>query len=347
MARILFVVPRRHPNLRFAIEALVGAGHDVCVLAAEPMDYPAPEGLRDEAFGSTPDRDAVARSIAQFDPEIVFLRKSGPLSELAGEILRRHRAQIFLYDQRPATRRRKTRALWKDRLRGRPWRRVTPVPGLDRDRPVAPDTRYLPWPVDLLESGRVAPPPDAPLRVLFVGKLAQPRKNHLTVVEALRPLAAEGSAHLTFVGTTTLAASGADANQLTALRDLAGREPWIEVVEDVPHDEMGRVYATHHACVLPSFNEPLGTAPLEGMPYGTIPLISIEAGSAGCITDGVDGYRIDPRDGPALGARFRDLAEDPSLRARLSDGACHTARTELSPETFLARVDRLLAGRNR
>ena len=201
---------------------------------------------------------------------------------------------------------------------------------------------YLPWPVDVVSLPQTVyrDPAALPVRVLCVGKLAQTRKRQDALIKALVPLA--GQVELTLSGATDRNISGADEAHFAALQDAAARYDWVTIRENVPFEDMPALFASHHICVLPSSNEPLGVAPLEAMAYGTIPVIAQDAGSAGYLTPGRDGVRVDMAVAGALHEALANLVARPDLRQTLSDGAKHTAQTELSPQRFLARIDALL-----
>ncbi|WP_146590107.1 glycosyltransferase family 4 protein [Puniceibacterium confluentis] len=346
MAHVLFVVPRFHTNLFFATRALIGAGHRVTVLAASQSAAMEDHSVVvPQVMGESPARDAVCRVLEADRPDLVLLRTSGALSRQVAQVSRRLRLRVVGYDQRPMTEPRSLRrrlSLW---LQGRPWQRVTPVPGVDAAAPQDQAASYLPWPTAALPlpTGAERDQSDMPVRVLCVGKLAQVRKNQPLLIAALAALGGGDRVRLTLVGSTSRAISGADADHHAVLQQAARENDWIDIRGDVPFAEMPALYAAHHICVLPSVGEPLGSAPVEAMAYGTIPVISLDTGSVGYVTDGVDGLRVDVTVPGALETALAPLLASPELRVRLSDAARRTAETELSPARFVQRIDALLA----
>ncbi|MFP7570021.1 glycosyltransferase family 4 protein [Marivita sp. S2033] len=342
MASILFVVPRFHTNLFFATKALVEAGHQVVVFAASQGRLEDHSHVRPVILGKAPDRADVAARLAALAPDLIFLRRAGDLSKAVYAAARRQRLRVLAYDLHPMTQQRG----WRKRLsywsQQRPWERVTPVPGLDRSAPTDPAAHYLPWPTQAAQLADHAfrDPASFPVRVLCVGKLAQVRKKQDALIAALQPLADRVT--LTLVGATDREISGADEAHYTALRAAEAHCDWITIRADVPFADMPILYASHHVCVLPSTGEPLGVAPLEAMAYGTIPVIAMDAGSAGYITPGQDGMRVDMAQPDGLTEVMTDLVNHPELRRTLSEGARQTAATELSPARFVARVETLL-----
>lgn len=342
MRGIVFVVPRFHTNLFFATKALIDAGYRVAVLAETRSAIEDYTHLEPTVLGKAPDRARLRQLLADLRPDAVFLRHPCALSRHVAPEARRMRLRVLTYDQRPATQRRgcdkRLSWLWQRRA----WERVTPVPGLDGAAVTDPATHFLPFPV-----GELPVPPDGyrdmgsgPVHVLCVGKLAQARKRQDAVIDAMRPMADRVT--LTLAGSTDEAIGGIDVAHRDRLVREAAQNGWIDLRPDTRFAEMPALYASHHLCVLPSVREPLGSAPLEAMAYGAIPVISESAGSAGYIVPGENGVRVDMSVDGALAGVLTRLVDDAELRLRLSYGARRTARTVLSPEAFVRKVGAIL-----
>uniref|UniRef100_UPI0035687C84 hypothetical protein n=1 Tax=Puniceibacterium confluentis TaxID=1958944 RepID=UPI0035687C84 len=116
MAHVLFVVPRFHTNLFFATRALIGAGHQVTVLAASQSTAMEDHSVVvPQVMGEAPTRDAVCRVLEADRPDLVLLRTSGALSRQVARVSRRLRLRVVGYDQRPMTEPRSLRrrlSLW-------------------------------------------------------------------------------------------------------------------------------------------------------------------------------------------------------------------------------------------
>ncbi|MCK0167531.1 glycosyltransferase family 4 protein [Jannaschia sp. S6380] len=343
MATILFIVPRFHTNLWFATRALVEAGHDVEIAAATVADGEDHSFVAPTDIGTTPDAAVVAELMHRVSPELVIVRGDEDLLQNVARAGRRIGARVLSYNLRPMTRvtpvMRRIKNLWQ----GRPRRRITPVPGLDARARRDPTAFHVPFPVAALPHTATARDADGGPRILCVGKIAQRRKNQHLLIDALRPLASAGRPfRLTLIGSSDRAINGLDDDHSEALRAAARDEPWIDLHQDIPFERMADLYAAHDICVLPSVGEPLGAAPLEGMPYGTIPVVSTQAGAAGLIVDGETGLRVDvTRDGD-LQEAMRRLLDDGELRGKLCAGARRFAETELSPARYVARIEALL-----
>ena len=343
---VMFVVPRFHANLWFATRVLIDAGHRVTVLsetqgAAEDRRTVAPRFV-----GPAPGSAILSGVFQDAQPDLVLLRNTSALKRPVAALARQAGTACRLCDQRPLTERRGWRHRLALRLSGLPLRRVTPVPGLDPEAPRDRDATYLPWPVERdpnvpLVRGT------GPVTVLCVGKLGERRKNQHLVVEALREHGRAGRVRLQIVGASGTGAggtgaSGFDAAYLAYL-EAAAAESWIDLRRDVSFAEMPALYAGADICVLPSVHEPLGTAPVEAMAYGAVPVISTGAGSAGYLTEGRDGLRVDVNEPGALATALQQVVNDAPYRARLAAGARATAESELGPARFLERIEALAA----
>lgn len=342
---VLFVVPRFHTNLFFATRALVEAGTEVAIwcletAAAEDHSVVEPDVLPERDIGP----GALFRRLSSLDPELIVLRDVGPMSKrvfLAGTLQRR---RMLAYDQKPF--RRAGRSLLAGvqlLIRGKPGRRMTPVPGL-RLPGRAPDARarYIPLPVDVpSEAQQRAYAPGDRLRILCVGKLTQPRKNHLVLLDALERLSDHHDFAATLVGSSRTDVREGDRGHLDVIMKriaaprLAGR---VELKQDIPFAMMAGLYREHDVCVLPADREPLGSSPLEAMGWGAVPLISTGCGSAGYVEGTRAGFTFRPGDTDALISVLEPLLQSRELVQSAGRAALELARLELAPEVFVRRL---------
>ena len=348
MATFLFVVPRFHTNLFFATRALIAAGHRVEVAVAKIAGTEDHSHVTPVEIGHEPEDAALRSLVLQTRPDLVVVRGTSRLTRRTAAAGRREGAGVLRYDQHPAIRTTSVGRRISNFLLRRPAHRITPVPGLDPTAARDPMARYIPFPVAALPLDGTVRSPDWPVRLLCIGKLAQRRKRQPALIDALRNLANPArSFRLTIVGSSAQGFADTDDAHYQAQIAAARELDWLDIREDVPFAEMPAIYASHDICVLPSSGEPLGSAPLEGMAYGTIPVISISAGSAGLIEENVTGLRVDIcRDG-ALERALCRLIEDRTLRTHMSEAARRFAETELSPARYVARMEALLPRRRR
>ncbi|APZ52701.1 glycosyltransferase family 4 protein [Salipiger abyssi] len=341
-ANILFVVPRFHTNLAFAVRALTDAGAKVAVWASQSGGAEDHSVIEPQVFADPSDTAAMTEAWRAFNPDIAFLRNSAALRFAAAKIGRRQGSALWSYDLHPYRRHEPLSRrfyLWR---KGLPIRRVTASLGLGDTRPDA-WARYLPWPV----VGDPPPPmPErsstAPVTVLCVAKLGQRRKMQHLVVDGMRAAGRAGKARLILIGSERVLDTPEDRAHYAALKDAAEAEDWIDMRGLIPFSEMPALYAASDICILPSFDEPLGFAPAESMAYGCVPVISTEAGSAGYIREGENGLLVDPLAPETVRVALERLIGDADLRDRLGQGARATALDDLGPKRFVARMQALI-----
>lgn len=188
-----------------------------------------------------------------------------------------------------------------------------------------------------------APPPGgAALRLLFVGRLADPRKNVPLLLDVFRALRREcPAATLTMIGPYTQSwrsASGIGAN-----------DDGITLRGRVSVAELAEAYRRHDVLVVPSRQEGFGIVVAEAMHAG-LPIVSTRCGGPEqVIRESGAGLLVD--DGAGMLEALRGLSASPQRRAGLGFRGGAYARAVLSPEVFAARVDqitrRLLGPRRR
>jgi len=344
MKTILFVVPRFHTNLYFATRALVRAGYKVHVFARKAAKLEDYSVVTPVVFDGALDAVKIGKAFSDIDPDLVFLRRTKELSTLVGKIARKHQCHVVHYDLRPLNRKRNPFVFLRWKLRGLPSLRVTPVRGTGAEAPEA-SAHYLPWPVGVVagdakrdfSAGR-------PLRVLCVGKLRQVRKNQAVLIDAIREQINADKVMLTLAGSSGKMAKGTDDAYYERLRqEAANSKGRIQILEDVPYLQMEKLYQEHDVCVLPAHGEPLGIAPVEGMFYGCVPIVSDECGMAGYISEGVDGFVVSTKNLDQLGKPIEKLAGDRKLLAQMSAATRKTAESELGEAMFLDRIEKLFA----
>jgi alpha-maltose-1-phosphate synthase len=139
--------------------------------------------------------------------------------------------------------------------------------------------------------------PSGPFTVLAVGT-HDLRKGTPYMLEAWRR-AAIPDAELHLVGPLRLAKSFLDS-----YAGLFHHRP------HVPKSELGECYAAADLCAFPTLGDGFGLVIQESMCCGTAVVTTPCGGGPECITDGVDGWIVPPRDIDALVSRFREAAAD-------------------------------------
>jgi glycosyltransferase involved in cell wall biosynthesis len=179
--------------------------------------------------------------------------------------------------------------------------------GIDRSvfRPVPPDRAWLERTFDV--------PPGRPV-VAMVGRLDR-IKNVLTVVEAVRALAAEGTPlHLLCAG------EGPDRQAI--FEKLGGMASCPGTISPA---DLARVYASADVVAHASKIEDMSNVVLEALACGRPLLVASESGAGRHVVDGQTGLVIERNDAPAWVDALRRVATDADLRARLGAGAASWA----------------------
>jgi glycosyltransferase involved in cell wall biosynthesis len=349
--KVLLVSPGSfHSNLYHGARALIDAGVSLTVLLKTQARLEV-DGLT--VMTRDPYRFSLRQAwelLAETDPDLTIIRRAPRLSRRIALAAIAQRRRCLAYDQQPylighaaALR---NRLMFQGRIM-----RMTPVRGLSNDAAADSAAYYLPFPVASLTSGRRRKwAPDDTIRILCVAKLAQPRKNHLMLLEVLEKLAARHRFTLTLAGSTENA-KGASKTYLDRVRasavsgQLAGR---VAIEEDIPFEEMPPLYQRHDLFVMPSRKEPLGTAPVEAMGFGLPVIVTDECGSAGYLVEaasrGHDCGRIVPAgDRMALTAAILGFLENPPMLRRKGENALAWTRTEHGNERFVQRFFEMAA----
>ena len=175
---------------------------------------------------------------------------------------------------------------------------------------------------------RVAAPPDARDRVrsawgvgaddvvILVPGALERRKGHAVLLDAAARLAASGEPRLRYVFC-------GEGTERAALVEVAAPLGGAVRFEGFRAD-IGACLAAADVVALPSLNEGLGVAALEGAAAARPVVASRVGGLAEAVADGETGMLVAPGDAAALAAALGRLAADAALRARL--GAAGRAR---------------------
>jgi glycosyltransferase involved in cell wall biosynthesis len=171
---------------------------------------------------------------------------------------------------------------------------------------------------------------DAPLRLLFVGRLS-PQKNVARLLDALSRV--HGDVRLRVVGDGELRA------ELEATVDRLGLRERVEFSGGLHGADLVRAYAEADAFVLPSDKEGMPLVALEAMAAG-LPVLATRVPGNSELLGGV-GLLADPEPA-ALAAAVDALAADPGLRSRLARQSAEAAPA-YSWEAVARRVEAVYA----
>ena len=117
----------------------------------------------------------------------------------------------------------------------------------------------------------------------------------------------------------------------------------VQLIGPIAGDAKNRVLSSAGCLVLPSYMEGLPIAILEAMAYG-LPIISSRVGAIPeIISEGVEGFLIEPGDVQGLADRMIQLERDAELRLRMGRAARQRAVENYSIGTMSGRLMRIYA----
>lgn len=204
--------------------------------------------------------------------------------------------------------------------------------------PLVPGVRWC-----VLPNGVAIPPvtgksPDGCMRFIFLGNLTR-RKGAYDLVAATARAKQQG-----FGGTVHLAGGEVSPGDREAIeRYIAenGCEAQVRLLGVITGEAKENALASSDCLILPSYAEGLPMAVLEGMAYG-LPVIATRIGAIPeAVTDGQEGFLIEPGDVEALADHMLRLARDPELRRRMGQAARRRAETEFSLDVIVDRLMRI------
>lgn len=187
---------------------------------------------------------------------------------------------------------------------------------LNTDRAV--DLRYAPPGVD---TAKFRPPSSRDLDrdpyVLCVGRLGDPRKNILLLLEAyaLLPQATGSKVKLLLAGFSP------PPDSFWRRAESLGLSDRVCYFASSGEDELIELYRHASVFVLSSNEEGLGIVLLEAMACG-VPVVSTACGGPNeIVSDGVDGYLVPARDARSMAARVNQLLLDQQLNRQMGECA--------------------------
>jgi len=89
----------------------------------------------------------------------------------------------------------------------------------------------------------------------------------------------------------------------------------------VPNDQLGVYYASSDIFIFPSVTETFGNVVLEALASGLPVVAADEGGPRDIVSDGENGFLVTPKDEEAFYEKISELADNPQLRAHMSEKA--------------------------
>lgn len=180
-------------------------------------------------------------------------------------------------------------------------------------------TRLVSIPSGVPVPANMAAHESGPIRLVYVGRLAQVQKRIMDVVDAMaRVMAVLPDTTATLIGHGAQRRIERDVDRRIARHGLRDR---IVRIGTVPPESISETLQRHHVLVLLSDYEGTPGAVMDGMAAGLVPVcLDIPGGVQELVTHGETGLLVKDRDGDFVSA-IRQLAGDPALRARLGMNA--------------------------
>jgi len=195
--------------------------------------------------------------------------------------------------------------------------------------PDLPQVRFMTWSnTDIFQQTQRTVPINAAQDIVYAGVLI-PRKGVHHLLTAFAQLD-HPSAQLYLVGHPENAAYAGELEQQAQDLDIRER---VHFVGNVTQQGLADYFAKARVMVLPSLSEGLGRVVVEAMLLGTPVIGSRVGGIPDMITDGENGYLIEPDDVESLTDALRKIYE--ADVKQMGDSARHFAQDFFSPEAYV------------
>ncbi|WP_213814362.1 glycosyltransferase [Glaciihabitans sp. dw_435] len=213
----------------------------------------------------------------------------------------------------------------------------------DKARSIYPDGDYevIPMGVDLAEFEGRQTTGDAPLRVLFVGRLSE-EKGVIDLLDALAILQERG---IPFQA--RIAGTGPQAAELVAMGDATGLGDSAQFLGWVAHDQLADHYHWADVFVGPSIAsstgwiEALGVVFIEASASG-LPIVTTDTGGMrDVVLDRETGFIVEEKSPEQIADRLAQLSEDRQLGLRLGAAGVRRVTTNFSWPSIASRYAEL------
>lgn len=104
-----------------------------------------------------------------------------------------------------------------------------------------------------------------------------------------------------------------------------GVEEYVTFFKHLNSDELARYYSAADIFACPSSYEPFGLVIVEAMACKTPVVATTKGGPIEILTEGIDGFLVDPSDTELMEKRIMEILLDDDLRGKMSQNALNTA----------------------
>jgi len=360
--KIVFLVRRYHTNMIPMVESLLQAGHEVSIMASTREVIEDYTILKPIELTKPFDADRACGSLPFQQPDLVLIReKSDEMLQIASKF-EYHGARLIHYEQKPLRRQKgwnqfitDMKRLRSNQLKGVPLNLITPIDYFDsilQNQPKKLLTQKFNFPVytpttpsKTIETGQRS----RLIHVLMVGKLAQPRKRHFWLIDALESSGV--SCRLTICGAGNDIETSNDgtrsleyyqAIKSRALEKKPTNRLEITLNANLSFAEMGELYLASDVFVLPSESELFGISVLEAMASGCAAITANSNGSAHHITHEVDGMVFKEQDFEDFKNCVHRILKDTCLRKSIQRSAPLTTQKNHNYEQFARFIENLI-----
>lgn len=130
-------------------------------------------------------------------------------------------------------------------------------------------------------------------------------------------------------------------DKLMKLRSTLGLEDYFEIIPRIDYELVPLWYTAADIFVVPSRYETFGLVIVEAMACGTPVVATNVGGPPDIITDGQEGYTVNPENGKSYALRIRDVIKCPETHQMMSERAKSTAIEKFSWPAITKQVAKL------
>lgn len=374
--KILFIAPRFHPNQAGWADTLLKHGHEVKYITstknpipevfARNIVYLKNSGLSKVLLSilkkppfkylhirqiciTFPPFKTLKESIRDFRPDVVIIRDAQSVFSIQSSIIAKSLGiKSVLYRQKRITDKIKGIDRILTTLTPLPKVWITPIdPSHGHGSQIHSKAHYVPI---VLYSIKDRDPSlknkeGDLVKILFVGKFTLKRKNHLLLLEVIKELLDNYNISLTMIGGLVRLEQSVlkEVEKYIRENNLTDR---VQILLNIPSEEMFGYYKAHDIFVLPSSNEPFGYSTLEAMYCGLPVIVSDSGGTRYCISNGDEGYIFLSDNAEDLQQSLEKLVSSKKLRDRMGIKVQRHIDTEHSPDRFYSCFMRMIESVN-